>query len=303
MIQQRTLAAKFGCTGLGIHTGSPVHMSVHPARVDTGLRFVRTDGVARHETLAHADSVTATSLATTLGDGPGSIATVEHLLATLYAFGVTNARVEVDGPELPVMDGSAGPFVHLLREVGVVEQVAAQPVLQVKRKIEIRDGQRVIRVEPAPKLALEVAIDFGHAAIGLQRLKVDRLEAAYFENEIARARTFGFLKEVEAMRAAGFARGGSLANAVVLDEAKVMNPGGLRYPDEFVRHKTLDLIGDLALLGFPLLARVSVERGGHALHHRLVRALLRERDAWLLRDDISGRGRARLESPVQLTNA
>jgi len=301
VIQQRTLAAKVGCTGLGIHSGLPIRLAIHPARVDTGIRFVRRDGAVQHEAPAHADAVSATSLATTLGSGPGSISTVEHLLASLYAFGITNARVEVDGPELPVMDGSAAPFVHLLREAGTVDQLVAQPVLQVKREIEIVEGDRRIRVEPANRLALDVTIDFDHPAIGVQRLAIDRLSAEVFESEISRARTFGFFAEVEAMQASGFARGGSLGNAVVLDDAKVMNPGGLRYPDEFVRHKALDLVGDLALLGFPLLARVVVERGGHALHHQLVRALLRERDAWMLRDDISGRGRARLESPVRLT--
>ncbi|MDP6980438.1 MAG: UDP-3-O-acyl-N-acetylglucosamine deacetylase [Myxococcota bacterium] len=303
MIQQRTLAEKVGCTGLGIHSGLPVRLNLLPARVDTGVRFVRLDGDARHETAAHADAVSATALATTLGSGPGSIATVEHLLATLSAFGVTNACIEVDGPELPVMDGSAASFVHMVRSAGVVDQVVAQPVLQVKRPIEISEPDRKIRVEPARHLSLDVRIDFDHPVIGVQCLSIDRLGGAVFESEIARARTFGFLADVDAMRAAGFARGGSLANTLVLDETSVLNPGGLRYPDEFVRHKTLDLIGDLALLGFPLRGRVVVDCGGHALHHRLVQALLRERDAWTLRDDIAGRGRARLEAPVQLVTA
>ncbi len=300
LIQQRTLAEKVGCTGLGIHFGLPVRLNLVPARVDTGLRFVRLDGETRHETPAHADAVSATALATTVGSGPGSIATVEHLLATLYAFGVTNARIEVDGPELPVMDGSAASFVHLVRSAGVVDQLVAQPVLQVRRPIEINEPDRKIRVEPSRHLSLDVRIDFDHPAIGVQRLSIERLEGAVFESEIARARTFGFLEDVDAMRAAGFAQGGSLANTIVLDDTSVLNPGGLRYPDEFVRHKALDLIGDLALLGFPLQGRVVVDRGGHALHHRLVQALLRERDAWALRDDLAGCGRKRLEAPVQL---
>lgn len=299
MVAQRTLGERVGCTGLGIHTGRPVRLSLAPARIDHGLRVVRRGGDLTYESHVHADAVSSTSLATTIGSGPGQVSTIEHLLATLYAFGVSNALIEVDGPEIPVMDGSAASFVHLLRTAGVVEQLATQPVLRVKRPVEVRDGLRWVRVEPARQLALDVRIDYDHPAIGAQRLEIERLEPDVFESEIARARTFGFLADVEAMRASGFARGGSLDNAVVLDEKGVMNAGGLRIPDEFVRHKALDLIGDLALLGFPLQGRVVVERGGHALHHRFVQALIRERDAWVLHDDLSGRGRARLEAPVQ----
>ncbi|MCP5041725.1 MAG: UDP-3-O-acyl-N-acetylglucosamine deacetylase [bacterium] len=295
MIQQRTLAEKISCTGLGLHTGAPVKLSLHPARVDAGIRFVRRHGDALCETPAHWDAVASTVNATTLGEADGRISTVEHVLAALYALGVSNALVEVDGPEIPVMDGSAASFVHLIRTAGVYDQHEPQPVLQVRRKLELEAGERKISIEPARHLEIVYRLDFAHPAIGRQEFAVDRLRPAIFEVEVSRARTFGFLADVEAMRRAGLARGGSLANTVVLDDRGVMNPGGLRYPDEFVRHKVLDLIGDLALVGFPVQGRICVERGGHSLHHRLVCELVRRTDAWNLRGGDPRRVGARSE--------
>lgn len=288
MYQQRTLAQKVSCTGLGLHTGAPVRLSLHPARVGTGIRFVRHKGSTSSEIVARHESVSATSHATTLGTGDASVATVEHLLAALYALGVSNARIEVDGPEIPVMDGSAAPFVHMIRSAGLYEQHEPSVVMQIERKIVCRDGLRSISIEPAKYLRISYRIDFAHPLIGVQELEIERLRPESFEVEVARARTFGFLDELESLRRAGLARGGSLANTVVLDRDRVMNPGGLRWRDEFVRHKVLDLIGDLSLLGVPVHGHVRVERGGHTTHHRLVEELLRQRDAWSLRGDRGG---------------
>lgn len=283
MVQQRTLAEKVSCTGLGLHTGEPVRLSLHPARVDTGIRLVRHTAQTQYETPARHASISATSYATTLGTGDASVSTVEHLLAALYALGVSNARIEVDGPEIPVMDGSAEPFVHLIHNAGLYEQHEPWVAMQIERKVTFSDGPRSISIEPAKHLRISYRVDFAHPAIGVQELQIDRLRPESFEAEVARARTFGFLDEVESLRRAGLARGGSLSNTVVLDSERVINPGGLRFRDEFVRHKVLDLIGDLSLLGVPIQGHVRVERGGHAMHHHLVEELLRQRDAWSLR--------------------
>jgi UDP-3-O-[3-hydroxymyristoyl] N-acetylglucosamine deacetylase len=281
--QQRTLAGKVACTGLGLHTGAPVTLRLSPARVDSGIRFLRRDVANSDEVAASAEFVSSTSNATTLGTGDTAISTVEHLLASLYALGVSNARIELDGPEVPVMDGSAASFVHLIQSAGVYEQHEPQAVMQIERKIEFDDGERSISIEPARHLQISYLIDFPHPAIGLQELSIERLRPATFELELARARTFGFLADVEALRRAGLAGGASLANTVVLDSKSVVNPGGLRWPDEFVRHKAMDLVGDLSLLGFPVHGHVRVRRGGHSIHLQLVHEILRQRDAWRLR--------------------
>ena len=208
------------------------------------------------------------------------MSTVEHLLAAFYALGIDNARVEVDAAELPAMDGSAAAFVYLLRSAGLYPQRERRTTLRVKRPISLREGARRISIEPAPCLRLSYEVDYEHPKIRRQSLEGIRMTAEYFELELAAARTFGFLRDVEELWARGLARGGSLKNAVVLDEERVLNPEGLRFEDEFVRHKALDLIGDLALLGTALQGHVRVERGGHALHHQLVRALLAEPAAW-----------------------
>jgi UDP-3-O-[3-hydroxymyristoyl] N-acetylglucosamine deacetylase len=282
-LQQRTLAEKVSCTGVGLHSGAPVHMTLHPARVNSGVRFVRHGDGGPHEIPARPDSVSSTAHATTLGRGKGEVSTVEHLLAALYANSISNVCIELDGPEVPVMDGSAASFIHLIRTAGIYDQHQSQGVLEVDRPIEVTDGARRIRIEPARHLQISYTVEFSHPAIGRQKLNISRLTPAVFASVIARARTFGFLSEVEALRKGGRARGGSLDNTLVLDSTRVINPGGLRWPDEFVRHKVLDLVGDLSLLGLPIRGHVVVERGGHEMHHRLVNAILREPDAWSLR--------------------
>jgi len=272
--QQRTIAEKISCTGIGLHSGQPVELTLHPARVDSGIVFVRNEAGGTVEIPASAHQVSSTRLATSIGRPGQAIATVEHLLAALYGVGIDNARVEVNGPEIPIMDGSAASFVFLVRAAGIFEQRAPRRVLRLRRPVEVRSGEKWIRVEPARSLRVSYLIDFAHPSIGRQAIEGFELTPERFEREICRARTFGFLHEVQALWRSGLAQGGSLENTIVLDEKRVLNPEGLRMPDEFVRHKVLDLLGDFALLGLPLQAHVRVERGGHALHQQLLSTLL-----------------------------
>jgi UDP-3-O-[3-hydroxymyristoyl] N-acetylglucosamine deacetylase len=277
---QRTIAEKISCTGIGLHSGAPVQLALHPARANSGVVFVRTDGDRPVEIPARPRAVTSTSYATTLGRNGVGVGTVEHLLSALYSLGIDNVRIEVDGPEVPVMDGSAASFVFLIRAAGTYDQGRPRRRMIVRRPLEVRDGARSIRIEPAPALRISYAVDYAHPAIGRQALKDLEVDDESYERELCRARTFGFLHEVEALWRSGLARGGNLDNTVVLDQTRVLNRDGLRWSDEFVRHKALDLVGDLALLGMPLHGHLIVERGGHALHQQLVAKLLDTPDAW-----------------------
>jgi UDP-3-O-[3-hydroxymyristoyl] N-acetylglucosamine deacetylase len=284
LARQQTIAEEVTCQGIGLHGGVAATVCLRSAEPGTGIVFRRLVDGRSHLIPADAQHIRSASYATTLGgDGecPG-VATVEHLLAALWALDIDNVEVEVDGPEVPVMDGSAQPFVDLIRQAGTRTQPERRPEIRVLRGIEVADEGRRIAIEPASCFGIDYTVDFAHPVIGRQSLSIPILTAAAFERELSRARTFGFLADVERLRRAGLAAGGSLDNTVVLDEHGVMNPEGLRWPDEFVRHKALDLVGDLALLGVRLRGRVHVECGGHALHHRLVAALLEQRDAWVL---------------------
>lgn len=283
MQTQQTIAEKVSCTGIGLHSGAPVQITLLPERVDTGIVIVRNDHGRTVEIPACARSVASSRLATTLGRGKESVRTVEHLLAALHGLGIDNARIVVEGPEFPVMDGSAASFVYLVRSAGVFAQKVPRQVLRLRRPVEVQDGERWIRAEPSSEFRISYAIDFEHPAIGRQCFEVKGRDPARFEREIAGARTFGFLREVEALWGAGLAKGGSLHNTVLLDDVHVVNPDGLRWPDEFVRHKVLDLYGDLALLGMSLQAHIRVERGGHALHLALVNAILDSPASWRVR--------------------
>jgi len=280
---QRTIAEKISCTGIGLHSGEPVQLTLQPARADSGIVFVRTDLPQPVEIPAVHSAVTSTRLATTLGRQDATVGTVEHLLAALAGLGVDNVRIEVDGPEVPVMDGSAASFVFLIQAAGEFVQDAPRRQISIRRPLEVRDGERSIRVEPGRGLHVSYSVDFAHPAIGRQQIQDLAIEGDVFEREICRARTFGFLREVEMLWRNGLARGGNLDNTVVMDEFRVLNRDGLRWPDEFVRHKVLDLIGDLALLGAPIDGRIVVERGGHALHQRFVEALIQNPDHWEIR--------------------
>jgi len=262
-------------------------LTLRPAPVDSGVVFTRTDRAHRVEIRSHPAAVRSSRRATTLGCGDVSVGTVEHLNSALFGLGIDNIRVEVDGPELPIMDGSAAPFVYLLRSAGVLSQPASRPVLRFRRALEVRDGERSIRIDPARSFRVAYAVEFDHPAIGRQEYAVDSPDPEHFEREISGARTFGFLHEVRSLWSAGLARGGSLDNTVLLDEDGVANRDGLRWPDEFVRHKVLDLFGDLALLGLPLQGRIRVERGGHSLHQKLIAAIIAHPDAWRIVDSDS----------------
>ena len=272
-LRQRTIAEKISCTGVGLHTGKPVQLTLHPARAGTGIVFVRADLAHPVEIPAAPTSLARTHLATTLGRGDVHVDTVEHLLAAFYGLGIDNARVEIEGPEIPGMDGSAAPFAFLIRSAGRYAQSAPRRPIRVRRPFEIRDGDRWIRVEPCRGLRVSYEIDFEHPLIGRQLVRDYAISEEGFEREIAPARTFGFVAEVQALWRAGRARGASLDNTLVLDSSRVLNRSGLRFADEFVRHKVLDLLGDLALLGARLEGHVRVRRGGHALHQRLVAEL------------------------------
>jgi len=273
---RHTLAEAFECEGVAIHRGDTVRLAVKPAAAGAGLHFARVDLEGAPLLPARVGSVCDASLATSLA-APGRegvrVSTVEHLLAALAAAGVDDARIELDGPELPVMDGSAAPFAAAIAKAGLRAVGRARDEIVVREAIVIEDGARRIAVHPHGAFAIDVTIDFDHPSIGRQHIACDVITPPWFAAELAPARTFGFIADVDALRSSGRARGASLENTVVFDDDGLMNEVGLRFPDEPVRHKALDLVGDLALLGAPLRGRVIVERGGHALHHRLVEAI------------------------------
>ena len=277
---EHTLASRVHCTGIGVHSGKPVTLGLRPAAAGTGVLFVRRDGDREVRFPARAEWVVDTRLATTLGNQEQRLSTVEHLLAALYGMGVDNCTVEVSGPELPIMDGSAAPFVYLIQQAGLRPQRRVRRRLVIQRPIEVRDGNRWLRVLPSREFRISATIDFAHPAIGVQSLRSLTMRPETFARAIAPARTFGFLGEVQALQSAGLAQGGSLQNAVVLDDARVLNREGLRFPDEFVRHKALDLIGDLSLLGLPVQGHFKVMRGGHALHQALVSEIRANPACW-----------------------
>ncbi|MCI0671743.1 MAG: UDP-3-O-acyl-N-acetylglucosamine deacetylase [Myxococcaceae bacterium] len=272
-INQRTLASPVSCTGIGLHSGAPVRLRLLPAPVDTGIVFVRTDLEPAVAIPALADFVTDTALATTLGHRGARVATVEHLLSALAGMGIDNVRVEVNGPEVPIMDGSAGPFAALVREAGVREQEEPKSFLVIKRTVTVKDGDKEATLAPSHRFRVSATVDFRHPLISDQELELELSENT-FAKDISRARTFCFRRDVEKMQELGLARGGSLENAIVVDEFSILNPGGLRFPDEFVRHKVLDAIGDLSLFGRPVVGHLRVFKTGHALNQKLVKAVL-----------------------------
>ncbi len=278
MAYRRTLKREIGCTGIGLHTGKPVRLRLKPAEAGHGIRFRRTDvGVsipAAIENLARLDH------ATTLSRDGVSIDTVEHLLSALSGLGVDDLLVEVDGPEIPILDGSAAPFVILIHEAGLRPLPAPRRYLKVLKPVEVVRGGKLARLSPCDDFRVSYTIGFEHPLLRHQSLSL-RVSADAYAEQIAPARTFGFLRDVEAMRRAGLARGGSLENAVVIGESGVLN-NKLRFEDEFVRHKVLDAIGDLALLGHPVVGHLEAVKAGHAMHAALGRALLETPDAWAL---------------------
>ncbi|MCL4747679.1 MAG: UDP-3-O-acyl-N-acetylglucosamine deacetylase [Burkholderiaceae bacterium] len=284
MLRQRTIKEKVSTAGVGLHSGQRVEITMRPAAAGTGIVFRRVDLEPPVEIVASAERVTDTRMASTLSaiDRPAvHVATVEHLMSALAGLGIDNLYVDVTAAEIPILDGSAGSFVFLLQSAGIVEQAAPKRFLRVREVVEVRDGDKWARLEPHAGFRLAFAIEFGHPAIDAtgQRYEIDFAKNSYVR-EIARARTFGFVQDVEALRALGLAQGGSLGNAIVMDEYRVLNAEGLRYDDEFVKHKILDAIGDLYLVGHPLLAAYSANKSGHAMNNALLRALLARREAY-----------------------
>ncbi|MGH9447258.1 MAG: UDP-3-O-acyl-N-acetylglucosamine deacetylase, partial [Terriglobia bacterium] len=277
---QHTLAAPARFCGVGLHTGVPVNLVLRPAPANTGIVFKRKD-LEGFMIRAKAGNVARVSYATSLMRKGVLISTTEHLLSALAALGVDNVVAEIDNLEVPIMDGSAVPFAAEIARVGLRRQRAKQTCLQIIKPVEVIEESKQIAIYPSEAFRVTYTIDFPHPRIGLQTMEFEPSSAAYL-NEIAPARTFGFFDEVETLRKAGLVRGGSLENAVVLSRDGILNSEGLRFPDEFCRHKILDLIGDLALVGHPIAGHVVAHRGGHAMHYALVSRLLTEREAWRL---------------------
>src|SRR5687768_15079716 len=281
MLKQRTLKSAIKATGVGLHGGKKVTMTLRPAAANTGVVFRRVDLAQPVDIPADAMAVTDTRLCSVVERDGAKVGTVEHIMSALAGLGIDNVYIDLDADEVPIMDGSASPFVFLLQSAGIEEQRAPKKFFRVKKSVEVRDGDKWARFDPYEGFKLTFSIVFDHPIFEKsgQTLTVDFAETSY-AREVARARTFGFAQDVEALRSHGLALGGSLDNAIVLDEYRVLNSDGLRYADEFVKHKVLDAIGDLYLVGNPLIGAFSAHKSGHGLNNRLLRATLAEVDAW-----------------------
>ena len=283
MIKQRTLKNVIRATGVGLHTGEKVYLTLRPAPSDTGIIFRRIDLPEPVDIRACPENVSDTRLSTTLECNGARVSTVEHLMSAFAGLGIDNAYVDLTAAEVPIMDGSAGPFVFLVQSAGIAEQSAPKRFMRIKKKIRLEEGDKWACFEPFEGFKVSFAIEFDHPTFrnSTQNASVD-FSTTSFVREVSRARTFGFMGDLEALRAAGLARGGGLDNAIVLDEYRILNDDGLRYEDEFVKHKVLDAIGDLYLLGHPLIGAFSAHKSGHSLNNRLLRELVMNQEAWEL---------------------
>ena len=283
MIKQRTLKNVIRATGVGLHSGEKVYLTLRPAPVNTGIVFCRTDLDPIVTIEAKAANVGDTTLSTNLVKGNARVCTVEHLLSALAGLGIDNAYVDLSAPEVPIMDGSAGPFVFLLQSAGIEEQNALKQFIRIKRKVSVSDGDKSATFLPFDGFKVGFTIDFDHPVIKgrSQNISID-FSSTSFVREVSRARTFGFMKDIEYLRENNLALGGSVENAIVVDDYRILNEDGLRYDDEFVRHKVLDAIGDLYLLGKSLIGEFQGHKSGHALNNKLLHTLLAQQDAWEL---------------------
>ena len=281
MIKQRTLKNVIRATGVGLHSGEKVYLTLKPAPVDTGIVFCRTDLDPVVQIAAYAENVGETTMSTNLFNGDVKVGTVEHLLSAMAGLGIDNAYVELSAAEVPIMDGSAGPFVFLIQSAGLEEQDAAKRFSRIKREVSVQDGDKRATFVPFDGFKVTFEIDFDHPVVNgrTQKASVD-FSSTTFVKEVSRARTFGFVRDLEFLRSHNLALGGSVENAIVVDEDSVLNEDGLRYEDEFVKHKILDAIGDLYLLGNSLIGEFRGYKSGHALNNRLLRALIADKDAW-----------------------
>jgi UDP-3-O-[3-hydroxymyristoyl] N-acetylglucosamine deacetylase len=277
--RQRTLKKEVGCTGIGLHTGEKVRINIRPAPAETGIRFVRTDLDGHPMVAARFENVSDTTLATTISSNGCSVATIEHLMAAFFGLGIDNAVVELNGPEVPIMDGSTAPFVFLIKSAGIEEQVAPKQFIIIKKPFKVDDGKRSVCIYPSKELKITYTIDFQHPMLRNQKYELS-FSGGDFVREISRARTFGFLKDVQTLKENGFAKGGSLENAVVIDDFRILNEDGLRYKDEFVRHKILDFIGDISIIGSPVIGHFVVCKSGHFLNQMMLRELIASERHW-----------------------
>lgn len=276
---QHTLKKKVSFGGIGLHSGKRVNLTIKPAAANSGFRFTRTDKPENPAIPAFMNKVVDTSLATTIASDEMSVSTTEHLLASLVGLGIDNALIELDSDEVPIMDGSAGPFVHIIKRAGRKRQKEARCFLKITNEIVFIDGDKVIKVQPYDGFKVSCEIEYDHALIRKQRYSID-ISSENFTNEIASARTFGFMSQVEMLRENGFALGGSLDNAIVIDQYGILNSEGLRFADEFVRHKVLDLVGDIALLGCPIVGHVTAVKSGHGQHLGLMKQIALHPECW-----------------------
>ena len=281
MLKQRTLKNSIRATGVGLHTGEKVYMSLRPAPANSGIRFRRVDLPEPVDIEARVDKVVDTMLGTTLGSGGAQVSTVEHLLAAFAGLGVDNAYVDVSAPEVPIMDGSAGPFVFLIQSAGIEEQASPKRFIKIRKRVRVEDGDKWAQFSPYNGFRVKFEIAFNHPAFKkhAQKTSLDFSSTAFLK-ELSRARTFGFMRDIEALRARNLTLGGTMDNAIVLDDYRVLNEDGLRFEDEFVRHKLLDAIGDLYLLGHSLIGEFSGYKSGHSLNNQLLRALSEKPQAW-----------------------
>ena len=281
MLRQRTLKHVIRATGVGLHSGEKVYLTLRPAPVDAGIVFRRVDLDPVVEIPARADRVTETMLCTGLSQDGGKVMTVEHLMSAMAGLGIDNAYVELSAPEVPIMDGSSGPFVFLLQSAGIAEQDAPKRFMRIRETVEVRDGDKSARFEPHDGFRIGFTVEFDHPAIPASRSRAEvEFSTTSYVREVSRARTFGFMRDLEFMRERNLGLGGSMDNAIVLDEFRVLNEDGLRYADEFVRHKILDAVGDLYLAGRPIIGAFEGFKSGHALNNKLVRALIARPEAW-----------------------
>ncbi len=277
--KQRTLMNEVGCTGIGLHTGEKVKINLRPAPANSGIKFVRTDLKGRPEVEVGFDNVFDTTLATTIGTNGCKVSTIEHLMAAFFGLGIDNAVVELDGPEVPIMDGSAAPFVFLIKSGDIREQKSPKQFIVIKKPFKVDDGNRSVSIYPSKELKITYMIDFQHPLLRNQEYELT-FSGRDFVREISTARTFGFLKDVETLKKNGLARGGSLDNAVVIDDFRIINEDGLRFDDEFVRHKILDFIGDISIVGSPIIGHFVVKKSGHFLNQHMLKKLMESKKHW-----------------------
>ena len=276
---QRTVRDNVSCTGIGLHSGEKVNLTIKPAPPGNGIRFIRKDLPGQSFIKVCFENVVDTHLSTTIGSNGATVSTVEHIMAAFFGLGIDNAIVEIDGPEVPIMDGSSAPFIFLLNSVGIKKQKAPKAFIIIKKPLKVEEGNRSISIFPSKELKVTYTIDFSHPMLKNQKYELC-FSGKDFINEISRARTFGFLSDVNALRDAGLAMGGSLDNAIVIDEFRILNEDGLRYKNEFVRHKILDFIGDIAVMGLPVIGHFVVRKSGHFLNQAMLKKLVRNKRCW-----------------------